>query len=137
MKTDATRPVRHCMEIRSTTFVVPEFIELLRVNNVVLVCADAVEWPLMDLTSDFVYCRLHGSEELYASGYDDAALDIWTDRVTAWAQGGEPGDAKRAIKKVGPKRAARHVFAYFDNDAKVRARIDAQGLIKRVEQLLR
>lgn len=138
MKTDSERPLRYCIEIRNTTFVVPEFIELLRVNNVALVCADTVEWPLlMDATSDFAYCRLHGSEELYASGYDDAALDIWADRVATWAQGTEPRDATRVIKKAGPKRAARDVFVYFDNDAKVRAPLDAQGLIKRVEKLLR
>lgn len=138
MKTDAARPLRHCMEIRSTTFAVPEFIELLRVSNVALVCADAVEWPLlMDVTSDFVYCRLHGSEELYASGYDEAVLDTWADRVAAWTQGGEPKDTKRIIGKAGPKRAARDVFVYFDNDAKVRAPIDAQGLMKRVEKLLK
>ena len=41
-----------------------------------LVVADTVEWPLlMDVTSSFVYCRLHGSEELYASGYEAEALD--------------------------------------------------------------
>ena len=44
----------------------------LREYQVALVCADTVEWPrLMDLTSDFVYCRLHGSEVLYVSGYTD------------------------------------------------------------------
>lgn len=138
MRTDTERPLRHCIEIRNTTFVVPEFIELLRVNDVALVCADTVEWPLlMDVTSDFAYCRLHGSEELYASGYDDAALDIWADRVAAWAQGTEPRDATRVMKKAGPSRATRDVFVYFDNDAKVRAPLDAQGLIKRVEKLLR
>jgi len=42
----------------------------------------------MDLTADFVYCRLHGSEELYTSGYGARALDRWADRVAAWATGG-------------------------------------------------
>jgi uncharacterized protein YecE (DUF72 family) len=138
MKIDAARPLRHCMEIRSTTFAVPEFIELLRANNIALVCSDAVEWPLlMDVTSDFVYCRLHGSEELYASGYDGAALNAWADRVAAWAHGGEPRDGRRVINEAGPKRAARDVFVYFDNDAKVRAPVDAQSLMKRVDKLLK
>ena len=44
----------------------------------------------MDLTSDFVYCRLHGSEVLYASGYDDRSLNEWAERVAAWADGREP-----------------------------------------------
>src|SRR3546814_17219322 len=66
----------HAVEIRHESFRDPAFIDQLRNHDVALVCADTVAWPrLMDLTSDFVYCRLHGSEELYLSGYDDAALD--------------------------------------------------------------
>jgi uncharacterized protein YecE (DUF72 family) len=138
MKTDASRKLRHCLEIRNRTFATPEAIELLRAHDIALVCADTVEWPLlMDLTSDFVYCRLHGSEELYASGYDDAALDTWAKRVAAWARGGEPKDGTRVLAKAAPKRAARDVFVYFDNDAKVRAPVDALGLVARVEKLLR
>src|SRR4029077_20057377 len=58
------RPMRHAFEIRNETFRTRAFIDLLRKYNVALVCADTVTWPrLMDLTSDFVYCRLHGSEE--------------------------------------------------------------------------
>jgi uncharacterized protein YecE (DUF72 family) len=138
MRIDRRRPLRHAMEIRHASFATPEFIELLRAYDVALVCADAVEWPRwMDLTSDFVYCRLHGSEELYASGYDDKALDEWADRVVAWARGREPDDAERVIKRAGPKVAARDVFVYFDNDAKVRAPFDALSLIDRVRKRLR
>lgn len=70
-------PLRHAVEIRHPSFVDPEFIALLRRYDIALVCADTVIWPrLMDLTSDFAYCRLHGSEELYRSGYSDQALDL-------------------------------------------------------------
>jgi uncharacterized protein YecE (DUF72 family) len=133
MKTDAVRAVRYCMEIRNATFQVPEFIELLREYDVALVCADTVEWPLlMDVTSDFVYCRLHGSEVLYASGYDDSALDQWSERVVSWARGRQPTDAQCAAPKATPKTKSPDVFVYFDNDAKVRAPFDAQGLMSRV-----
>ncbi|MGB6198450.1 MAG: DUF72 domain-containing protein [Candidatus Acidiferrales bacterium] len=136
MKTDAQRPLRHAMEIRHASFAVPEFIQLLRIYDVALVCADTVEWPrLMDVTSDFIYCRLHGSEELYVSGYDAKSLDSWAVRVDAWARGGEPDDAERVITNRAPKKAPRDVFIYFDNDAKVRAPFDAQSLIKRGEKL--
>ena len=103
MKPDANRPIRHCIEIRHKSFETPAFVELLREHNVALVCADTVEWPrLMDVTSDFMYCRLHGSEVLYASGYDDLALDTWAGRVLAWAQGTEPADAERIIAMPAP-----------------------------------
>jgi len=130
------RRLRHALEIRHESFRDPAFIRLLRRHRVALVCADTVEWPrLMDLTSDFVYCRLHGSEVLYASGYDDAALDAWAERVHAWRTGAEPKDPERVIDHPGPRRRARDVFVYFDNDAKVRAPLDAQGLIGRVHKL--
>ena len=131
LQTDAARPMRHAFEIRHESFSDPAFIALLRAYGVALVCADAVEWPrLMDATTDFVYCRLHGSEVLYASGYDDAALDAWAARVRAWSNGGEPADAERV---AGPALGRpRDVFVYFDNDAKVRAPQDAAGLIQRL-----
>src|SRR5437868_105886 len=112
------QPIRHAIEIRHPTFVVLEFISLLRRHNIALVCADTVEWPrLMDVTSDFVYCRLHGSKVLYASGYDDESLDKWTQRVLAWARGNEPPDAERIIPKDCRTQTPRDVFVYFDNDA--------------------
>lgn len=130
-------PVRHAIEIRHKSFANAEFVDLLRRYKVALVCADTVEWPrLMDLTSDFVYCRLHGSEVLYANGYDDKSLDDWARRVTDWAQGAEPRDAERVIEADGPKRRARDVFVYFDNDLKVRAPVDAMALDVRVKRLL-
>ncbi len=134
LKTDAKRPLRHAMEIRHESFVAREFIELLRAYDVALVCADTVEWPrLMDVTSDFVYCRLHGSEELYASGYDEKSLESWARRVKAWAAGRAPKDGERVIKRPVPDRRPRDVFVYFDNDVKVRAPADAQRLRALVE----
>ena len=130
-------PMRHALEIRHESFRTPEFIHVLREHDIALVCADTVDWPrLMDITSDFVYVRLHGSEQLYVSGYEDADIDVWACRVAAWATGNEPGDAERILPKPAPKRKARDVYVYFDNDAKVRAPFDAQALIKRVNQLL-
>ncbi len=85
----AETPVRHCVEIRDESFACLDFVELLRGHDVGLVVADTVAWPLLfDVTSDFVYCRLHGSEELYASGYESDALEVWADRIAAWATGG-------------------------------------------------
>jgi uncharacterized protein YecE (DUF72 family) len=129
-------PLRHAMEIRHESFVTEEFIALLRKYGVALVCADAVKWPrLMDVTADFVYCRLHGSEVLYTSGYDDKSLDDWAERVAAWARGGE-AEGDHASDKAGPQSTSRDVYVYFDNDAKVRAPVDAQGLVERVKRPL-
>ncbi len=126
--------IRHALEIRNDTFRNADFIALLRRHKIALVCADAVEWPrLMDVTADFVYCRLHGAKELYASGYSDAALRGWARRVLAWAEGGEAKG--RYICRKSPPRRPRDVFVYFDNDAKVRAPCDAATLMRKIARL--
>ena len=107
---------------------------MLRKHDIGLVVADTVEWPLlMDVSSDFVYCRLHGSEQLYASGYDGPALDVWADRAITWARGGQPQG--RRADQVDAKVRPRDVYIYFDNDAKVRAPFDAKGLEERVKRM--
>jgi uncharacterized protein YecE (DUF72 family) len=137
LRTDADRPIRHALEIRRDDFKCEAFIRLLRKHDIALVVADTVGWPLlMDVTSDFVYVRLHGSEELYASGYEDKALNTWAARVAAWAKGGD-ARGPHASTKPAPKAGKRDVFAYFDNDAKVRAPFDALALHAKVRQKLR
>jgi uncharacterized protein YecE (DUF72 family) len=113
--TDADRPVRHAIEVRHTSYETPSFLALLRAHGVAAVTADtAGRWPMLEeQTADFSYVRLHGAEELYASGYSDAGLDRWAGKVRAWGQG-------------------RDVFVYFDNDVKVHAPYDAMGLMRRL-----
>jgi uncharacterized protein YecE (DUF72 family) len=125
--------IRHAIEIRDESFACEEFIHLLREHDVALVVADTVEWPLLfDVTADFVYVRLHGSEELYASGYEDVALDVWAERVVAWATGAT-AEGRRACAKEA-RACPRDVYVYFDNDAKVRAPFDARGLERKVTE---
>lgn len=129
LRTGGRRPLRHAVEVRHDSFCSPAFIRQLRRHRIGLVVADTVEWPLlMDLTADFVYCRLHGSEELYVSGYAEAALRQWAVRVRAWGRGGEPRDARRVLPRSPVRAAGRDVFVFFDNDAKVRAPPDAAAL---------
>jgi uncharacterized protein YecE (DUF72 family) len=129
--------VRHAIEIRHDSFISEKFIRMLRRHGIALVVADTVEWPLlMDITAGFVYCRLHGSQELYASGYNADALDIWARRIVAWARGGEVEDGKKASVRPARKRSRRDVYVYFDNDMKVRAPFDAVQLRDRVNLLL-
>jgi len=130
------RPLRHAIEIRNDTFVREEYIALLRKHKIASVVADTVEWPLlMDVTAGFVYCRLHGSEILYASGYEADAIESWARRIITWSQGGEVTDGKRAGSKNAPRARARDVYVYFDNDAKVRAPFDAMALRKRISEM--
>jgi uncharacterized protein YecE (DUF72 family) len=126
--------LRHAIEIRHPSFLDPAFVTLLRRHNVALVFADSVDWPYAeDLTADFTYLRLHGSKELYASGYPERELEWWASRVALWARGRQPDDARLIAPDRQPaRRDTRDVFVYFDNDAKVRAPADARALSARL-----
>jgi uncharacterized protein YecE (DUF72 family) len=131
---DASRPMRHAMEIRHESFLVDSFVDLLRRYRVALVVADtARKWPYReDVTSDFVYIRLHGDKKIYHSGYTGKALDRWAARIRAWSAGAEPGDAHLISKAPPAKRRTRDVYCYFDNDAKVKAPGDARTLMRKL-----
>jgi uncharacterized protein YecE (DUF72 family) len=108
---------RHAFEVRHPSYFTREFYDLLRAHDCAFVIADtAGHYPYAEeLTADFAYVRLHGSRELYVSGYTDAELDGWASRVNGWRGGG------------------RDVYVYFDNDAAVHAPFDALRLRARVE----
>lgn len=122
-------PLRHAVEVRHASFENPAFIALLRRHGLALVFADtAGKWPyLEDITADFLYLRLHGEEEIYRSGYDDASLRWWARRIALWSAGKEPQDAFTVSEEPAPARP-RDVHVYFDNDVKVRAPFDARRL---------
>jgi uncharacterized protein YecE (DUF72 family) len=111
---DAERSLRHAIEIRHESFMSEAFVRLLRRHDIGLVVADtAGKWPkLFQVTSDFVYVRLHGDVQLYASGYSERALAGWARRIRRWDRDG------------------RDVYVYFDNDVKVRAPFDALNLMR-------
>ena len=135
LKNNEDLELRHAIEIRHDSFAQPAFVALLKKYNVALVVADTVEWPLlMDVTSDFVYVRLHGSERLYFSGYEADAIEVWARRVVSFATG-YAVDGRYAGIPI-QDRQARDVYVYFDNDAEVRAPVDAQALARRVEELM-
>jgi uncharacterized protein YecE (DUF72 family) len=114
---DANRKLRHAVEIRHPSFMSSEFVSLLRLHDIGLVVADtAGKWPKMfDVTSDFVYVRLHGDVKIYTSGYTSRALAQWARRIRAW------------------DREGKDVYVYFDNDVKVKAPYDALNLMRKLD----
>lgn len=91
------------------------FVKLLRKHRIGLVVADtAGKWPkLFDVTTDFVYVRLHGDKVIYSSGYTSRALDEWARRIREWHKQAD-------------------LYVYFDNDVKVKAPYDAQNLMRKL-----
>ncbi|MHA3703937.1 DUF72 domain-containing protein [Jatrophihabitans sp. YIM 134969] len=105
------QPLRHAVEFRHDSF--KDHLDVFARHDVAVVVADtAGKWPLVleQTASTHAYVRLHGDAELYTSGYTDAALRTWADRIAGWRDSG------------------RDVAVHFDNDVKVHAPYDAVRL---------
>jgi uncharacterized protein YecE (DUF72 family) len=115
--TEVDGPLRHALEVRHDTFDTRTAVDLLRAYDVAFVVADtAGKWPMVEqVTSDFMYVRLHGADELYVSGYTAEALDGWAAKMRGWRDEGLD------------------VYVYFDNDVKVHAPYDALSLMRRLD----
>jgi uncharacterized protein YecE (DUF72 family) len=101
--------VRHAVEPRHPSWMNHKAFHLLGEFNMALCTADpAGRFPSCNaITADFVYIRLHGSRELYASKYSEAELQTWAEKVAVWN---------------------RDAFIYFNNDVKGHAVNNAKRL---------
>jgi len=108
--------LRHAIEPRHESFRTPEFYRLLRRYKMALVISDNPgKWPIFtEITTDLMYVRLHGHDQLYVSGYSDHELNEWAAKIRSWTERGCD------------------VYVYFDNDAKVHAPFDAMSLMERL-----
>lgn len=105
--------LRHAIEARNETFLHPDCLALFRKFNIALVRAESGgRWPYMESrTSDFVYLRMHGSDENSKTGYrhgprGPSALKYWEGRIKVWRRDAD-------------------VYVYFNNDAYANAPLDA------------
>ncbi|WAP68821.1 DUF72 domain-containing protein [Jiella pelagia] len=125
--------LRHVVEPRHESFVVPEFAALCRKDGVAIVCADSDDHPqIADVTADFAYLRLQRGDESVETCYLADALDEWAQRLETFAAGGEPGDLRKADPDMFAEKTPRDVFAYFIRSGKPRAPHGAMALIQRL-----
>jgi len=111
-------PIRHALEARHSSFGRHGALALLERHDVALVASDSPgTWPYFEeRTAGFMYVRLHGHTELYASGYSSSSLDRWAEKATGWRAEGLD------------------VYVYFDNDARGRAPHDSVALLERLSR---
>ena len=135
------RKLRHVMDVRHPSFMVPDYLALTRRHKVATVFTDSPDYPsFADLTTaDWVYARLMCARADVPTGYDAKALARWADVAQTWARGEAPEglpmvdpDGTAAKKLAGAK--ARDVFVYFINGAKENAPAAAQALMARLER---
>lgn len=125
--------LRHAVEVRHESFMVPDFIALLRDHNIALVCADHAEYPMIaDVTADFAYVRLQTGRDDVATCYEEERLDLWAERLRSVAAGGVAGDLPLLADPL--KTAPRDVFAFFITEGKVNAPQGAQALQARIDK---
>jgi uncharacterized protein YecE (DUF72 family) len=76
--------------------------------------------------------------EIRDESFVSDALDLWADRVAAWAAGTTASHLAKDRRACETEAHAhpRDVYVYFDNDAKVRAPFDAQMLQKKIDERL-
>lgn len=132
---DRRRPLRYAVEFRHESFLTDGFVDLLREHGIALVVADvAGAFPTAeDVTADWVYLRLHGSRELYRSGYTPREIEYWARRIEAWRDGREPDGARRIAAPAPLAPGGRDVYVFFDNtDVRLRAPADARRLAARL-----
>lgn len=105
---------RFTFEFRHPSWFCPEVYQLLSQYNAALALADTPNYPLVEeITTDFVYIRLHGHQQLYGSEYSQKELEKWAQKVNNWG---------------------RETFVYFDNDAQGYAPKNAQELKEIIER---
>jgi len=90
---------RYAMEWRDPTWLVPAALEILARHGVAFCIYElAGRRSPLELTTDFVYIRLHGPAGAYQGSYSDLALQTWARHLADWAATG------------------RDVYCFFDND---------------------
>lgn len=125
--------LRHAVEVRHASFVVPEFVVLARKYNAAIVYADHATYPAIgDVTGDFVYARLQTGSDDNPDCYTPKGLDEWVKRVKTWASGEAPADLPRADPSTEAPVKPRDVFVYFITEGKVRAPHGAMALMQRL-----
>ncbi len=133
-ETDSGITLRHVLEVRNPTFVVPEFPALARKYGMAICYAHHYTYPeIADVTADFIYARLQKGEDTVPTAYEPAELDSWAERSRMWSEGGVPDDLPLADAVTIPQVRSRDVFIYFIHEGKVRAPQAAQALMQRVK----
>jgi len=100
---------RYTVEARHQSFAGETFYALLRKHNIAWCISEtAGRYPYDEaVTADFIYVRLHGREQLYASSYTDDELRVWKEKIEWWG---------------------RETYVYFDNDFAGYAPLNAASL---------
>ncbi len=121
------RAIRHAVEVRHDSFKNAAFVALCRKHGVAIVFGADSEYPLIaDITADFIYARIMGTQPAEKLGYPKATLTKWAGRANDWAKGVSP---KLPLLAPAAPRKKRDVFLFVISGAKERNPAAAQAII--------
>ncbi len=104
---------RYAFEFRHKTWLDKNIYKLLEKYNTAWVIADSSRYPKAEvITADFVYIRMHGPAELFASKYPNDVLKELAQKIKKW------------------QKEKRDIFVYFNNDFYGYAIENAKTLLK-------
>jgi uncharacterized protein YecE (DUF72 family) len=119
--------IRHAVEVRHDSFKDKKFVELCRKYGVAIIFAADSEFPLIaDVTADFIYARIMGTQAKEKLGYPPATLKKWAERTKAWEKGVSP---KLPLLAPAAAQKARDVFLFVISGAKEKNPAAAQAII--------
>lgn len=122
------RVIRHAVEVRHDSFKDEAFVALCRKHDVAIIFAADSEFPLIaDVTTDFIYARIMGTDAKEKMGYPPAAIKKWVERAKAWEKGESP-KADMLVASPAHKKK-RDVFLFVISGAKERNPAAAQAII--------
>ena len=128
LETDAERPVRHAIEVRSHSFDEQRFADQLQEHGVACVLGDSAgRWPRLDwITTDFAYARLQGAPG--KESYSPEERDVRAGWLKAWSEGEGAGGAP-VISASNVLPGDRDVFAFFVSTDKENAPHNARAVM--------
>jgi uncharacterized protein YecE (DUF72 family) len=82
---------RFAVEVRNKSWTNDSFFGLLSQFGISFVIADSGNrYPYFEaVTTDFIYLRFHGREQLYASDYSENVLKSYAEKITVWLNEGK------------------------------------------------
>ena len=120
--------LRHAVEVRHPSFACPEFVALCAKHKVAIIISGDSEFPMIaDITANFAYVRIMGTQEKEKLGYSKVGVAKWAERAGEWSQGSAPKDLPLVAK--APAKMPRDVFLFVISGAKARNPAAAQAII--------
>jgi uncharacterized protein YecE (DUF72 family) len=123
-------PLRHVLDVRHASFMVPEYLALARRYHAATVFTDSDDYPsFADRTGDFVYARLMRTEARWPAGCAPEVFAPLADCARVWRDGGEPVGLP-CVEPATEPGPPRDVFLYFISGAKEKAPAAAMALLE-------